>query len=328
MSSLTAIILIVIFSTVISLSAISTINYRKWITDCTRRLDGGSSLIETPYGQVEYSVYGDIGPPILFVHAQPGGYDQGSLLAESAVQHGYKVVSISRPGYLRTPLELGRTPTQQADAFCAVLDGLEISHLPVIGISGGGPTAIEFAIRHSDRCSALGLVSAVSLAMEPSTKLLGRLLSSRAFTSDLAGWLLGSVVERWPVFLVRALVAEARSRDNVLSDPVKLSMLMGLAGAGIELPARRRQGSRNDVQQFSALPLLEVKLIPVPTLVIHGTDDDLVPFAHGLYVAENAPLVELQAIEGGSHAILATHAQEVLSRLFSFIGAHGENNAD
>lgn len=50
---------------------------------------------------------------ILFVHGQPGGYDQGRLLSETAVQHGFRMITVSRPGYLRRPLDAGQSPTGQ-----------------------------------------------------------------------------------------------------------------------------------------------------------------------------------------------------------------------
>ncbi len=313
-----------LFAGALGLGAVAALRYRHWVRACTRRLESGSSLLETPQGPVEYAVLGSAGPALLFVHGQPGRYDQGLGLGEAGAGRGFRVVTVSRPGYLRTPVEVGRSPAEQADAFAALLDGLGISRVAVVGLSRAGPTSLQFALRHPDRCTALVAICAVSLAKEPATTLVSRLLSSRLFTSNFAGWLLGAVARQWPAVLVRALVPSAAAQGEVLADPFKLSILTGLAQAGIQLPAGRRAGNRNDVEQFAALRAYPVEDIRVPTLVIHGTEDALVPFAHGRFVAENVPAAEMHAIAGGTHAIYATHAGEVFARLFDFVTAQGE----
>ena len=58
----------------------------------------------------------------------------------------------------------GATPEAQADLLAALLDTLAIGQAAVIAISGGGPAAIHFALRHPTRCRALVLCSTVSRA--------------------------------------------------------------------------------------------------------------------------------------------------------------------
>jgi pimeloyl-ACP methyl ester carboxylesterase len=308
----------------LGLGALAALRYRRWVSACKQSLESGSSLLETSQGPVEYAVLGSTGPAMLCMHGRPGGYDQGIELGEASARRGVRLVTPSRPGYLRTPLEVGRSPEEQADAFAALLDGLNISRVAVVGLSGGGPAALQFVLRHPDRCLAFVAISAVSLAMEPAADLVSRLLASRLFTSNFAGWLLGAAARRWPALLVQALVPSAEARAAVLSDPRKLSILAGLAQAGFQLPAERRAGNRNDVEQFAALPAYPVEDIQVPTLVIHGTADALVPYAHAQFITENVPGAELHAIKGGTHAIYATHADEVRQRLFDFVTAQGE----
>jgi len=92
-----------------------------------------------------------------------GGYDQGASLGEPFVEAGMGSIAISRPGYLRTPISVGRTAEQQADAIAALLDALALEQVAAHGISGGGPAAIHFAARHPDRITALLLTCAVSV---------------------------------------------------------------------------------------------------------------------------------------------------------------------
>ncbi len=75
----------------------------------------------------------------------PGGYDQSiaSALSRPESIAGFKVIAISRPGYLRTPLQSGVTPAEQADVYAALLDELNIKTTIVYGASGGAPSALR-----------------------------------------------------------------------------------------------------------------------------------------------------------------------------------------
>lgn len=136
------------------------------------------SCIRTARGVVEYATTGE-GPTVLALHGAMGGWDQSMILARTLDLTDFRVVALSRPGYLGTALEAGRPPDDQADLYAATLDALGVERAAVIAISGGGPSAIRFALRHPDRCWALVLVSTVG---EPVT---GRL----PLSFHLAMWL-------------------------------------------------------------------------------------------------------------------------------------------
>jgi pimeloyl-ACP methyl ester carboxylesterase len=307
------------------LGAFTALRHERWLKACTRQLEDGSTVIETSKGPVEYAASGTAGPVVLFAHGRPGGYDQGAVLADAAVEHGFRLITPSRPGYLRTPLDVGPSPEAQADALAALLDALGISRVAAVSLSGGGPAALQFALRHPARCWALVAISAVSRAHSPPVNLTGCLLSTRLFTSNVAAWLISAAAQRRPSLLAQLLVPEAQSRAEVLADPRKLSALTTLAQAGIMLPAQRRAGSQNDVEQAANLPVYPVEDMRVSTLAIHGTADELVPYDHALFIALTIPGAELYAIEGGGHAILVTHHDQVLSRLFAFLGEQANN---
>ncbi len=55
-----------------------------------------------------------------------GGYDQGRAALSFLDENKYKLICPSRPGYLQTPLESGKTLEEQADLFAALLDKLGI----------------------------------------------------------------------------------------------------------------------------------------------------------------------------------------------------------
>ena len=138
--------------------------------------DVAPRLMTTARGRVQYASCGE-GPAVLCLHGAMGGYDQSHLLARTIGEPGYRFISVSRPGYLGTPLASGRSPDEQADLFAALLDGLHVSDAAVMAVSGGGPGAIHFALRHRARCRGLVLVSTVAGRMKQSPPLSFRIMS-------------------------------------------------------------------------------------------------------------------------------------------------------
>ena len=100
--------------------------------------------------------------PNLPAKMSPTGYDQALALSWNLHQADLAVLTLSRPGYVRTPLATGPTPEQAADAAAGLLDVLGLDRVGVIGTSGGGPTALQFALRHPQRVWGLVLQSAVT----------------------------------------------------------------------------------------------------------------------------------------------------------------------
>ena len=124
----------------------------------------GSTIVDTSLGKVEYIDHGD-GPPVLFVHGSPGGCDQGAVMTEFLVARGFRAVSLSRPGYLGTPLtdRVAGTPDQQADLEIALMDKLGIGTSRIMCWSGGGPSSYRLAAKHPDRVTALVTLAALSM---------------------------------------------------------------------------------------------------------------------------------------------------------------------
>ena len=125
----------------------------------------GSVLINTRCGPIEYQEAGT-GTPLLMVHGSGGGHDQGMAFAGKLTKRGIRVIAVSRFGYLRTPMPENHAPEAQADAHVCLLDALGIATVAVLGGSAGGPSALQMAIRHPTRVSALVLL--VLLAYKPS----------------------------------------------------------------------------------------------------------------------------------------------------------------
>jgi len=137
------------------------ISNKKWLSSRIQELEKGSEIVQTSLGTVEFKRHGSA-PYLLAFHGSPGGYDQIPSFVTPFVYAGIGYISPSRPGYLRTPLDSGRTFDEQADTFAALLDELKVDKVVAYGISGGGPSAIQFAARHPDRIYSLLLNCALT----------------------------------------------------------------------------------------------------------------------------------------------------------------------
>jgi len=119
-------------------------SYRRDIDRAYERIEAGSHIAQTRCGPIEYTTPGD-GPPLLSVHGAGGGFDQGLELAEPLARAGFRVIAMSRFGYLRTPLPAHASAAAQADAHACLLDALTVKRVAVLGTSAGG--ALVAAVR-------------------------------------------------------------------------------------------------------------------------------------------------------------------------------------
>lgn len=277
-----------------------------------------AQVVETAAGPMEYGERGQ-GSPLLSVHGGPGGYDQGLGMAEFFRVNGFRIIAPSRPGYLGTPLDTGRTPEEQADALAALLDALKIEKCPVIGASAGGPPSYLLAARHPGRVSCLVEVDSVCLEYKPDVSP----IQEKLFLTKAGLWLLGFFLDYFPESTVKNFLKTestldrqeiaARARE-ILEDEGKFAFLKFLMATMSQRFPERQDGVHNDLAQLAAITQLDLAPILCPTLIFHGTADKDVPPRHGEYAQAAIAASELYWIEGGSHigfwAAAASQAQE------------------
>ena len=99
-----------------------------------RSLDERATVLDTPRGPAQVARAGQ-GPAVLIAHGGPGGFDQGLAFYQHLRDGGCQLLAVSRPGYLRTPLDSGRRPEEQADLYAAILDALDIERAAIVGHS-------------------------------------------------------------------------------------------------------------------------------------------------------------------------------------------------
>jgi pimeloyl-ACP methyl ester carboxylesterase len=303
--------------------------FASWRLDKLAALDLASEIAETDKGKVEYSIRGE-GPTVLVFHGTPGGYDQAMLIGSLLAEDQFDVVAPSRPGYLRTPLASGQSPEQQADAMAALIDTMGIPSVAVLASSSGTPAAIQFVLRHPDRVWALVLLSPVTRFASDrqlSRTELGRLVTDR-FAGDFGAWVAIEVAEKDPQRMVR-LILEAEHEatgaqqealvDYVVNDADQLEWFRTLVGTFVP-PSVREAGLRNDLQQIRALAELPFEQIGVPTLIVHGTADKLVPLSGVEAMAGRIPGATFYAVEGAGHLVeIGPRAADVQTKVVQFL---------
>jgi pimeloyl-ACP methyl ester carboxylesterase len=275
------------------------------------------TFVITPRGPVEYAEYGE-GSAVLALHGAMGGWDQSLLLARTVAATGHRFVGISRPGYLGTPLAPARSPEEQADLYAAVLHALGIHDAAVMAVSGGGPSAIQFALRHRARCRGLVLVSTCSGKVETRLPLAFQLLRLAARWPWLAATMERKAA-RDPEAAVRRSIPDPVLRERTLRDPEAGPLFRELLASTSDRMAHRLPGTLNDVA-VTRTRTYPLERIAVPVLVVHGTNDRAVPFAlHGKVLAERIPRAELVALEGGEHVAIFTHRDEARAGVVRFL---------
>jgi len=294
-----------IFVTITSTLIIGVNSFQLWRRKEYARIHKEGIVVETAVGPVEYQKTGS-GPAVLYAHGTPGGYDQGIAFARFFSDNQCTLISPSRPGYLRTPLASGQTPEQQADLYAALLDTLGIESACIIGFSGGGPSALQFAIRHPDRCRGLAMVGAIAQR------------SCRYERAQaLPGW------KRLLMELVEHLLVSDPFLFSIL--PLTRFLHKGSAVAGMlcsgTLYHLRAAGYENDMAQFAAMEDYPMEKVTVPTLVVHGTKDEDVPFEDAELLIKKVPGATLLALDGGDHAAFYTYAKTVMPALQDFLTA-------
>jgi pimeloyl-ACP methyl ester carboxylesterase len=298
------------FLIVVAIAVIAVLAaYYGWRDSRYESLRTGSRVAETSAGPIEYVLRGEQGPVILFLHGAPGGYDQ----APQDPPEGFRLLAPSRPGYLFTPLEVGRTPAEQARALAALLDSLQIERVMVIAVSAGGPSAISFAALYPERTTGLVAVEAISQPF------LNEAETPAFLESDFLYWsILGAVFQiSGAEGIVLDQVPDPENRQRILGDPDKLAEFARLMRS-IGPPSLRKTGWRNDMEQFKYMTLPTGK-VRAATLVIHGKADALVPFLHSKRLARQIPGARFHVIEGGDHFMPISHKEEIDQVIESFL---------
>ncbi|HEX9686445.1 MAG TPA: alpha/beta hydrolase [Burkholderiales bacterium] len=296
----------------------ATYFYQRDIQQARHRVSSGSQIAETTCGPIEYAVTGD-GPLVLVVHGAGGGFDQGLDFGASLVERGFRVIAMSRFGYLRTPLPADASPAAQADAHACLLDALGIKRVAVAGASAGAPSSMQFALRHPRRITALVLLVPAIYVPRPggappvTTPRGTEFLIDMGLRSDFLFWAASRLARR---AVIRAILATPPAAVENAS-PEEQARVQQVLDHILPI-TQRRLGLLNEAAVIPSLQRYELERINVPTLTISFADDLYGTYDGARYTAEQIRGARFVGYPSGGH-LWVGHQQDVSDEIVRFL---------
>jgi non-heme chloroperoxidase len=270
------------------------------------------STITTKDGtEIYYKDWGK-GPVVTFSHGWPLNSDAWDGQMLFLAQHGYRVVAHDRRGHGRSSQPSnGNDMNGYADDLAAVIEALDLKDVTLVGHSTGGGEVARYIARHgTKRVAKAVLIAAVpplmlkteknpeGLPMEVFDNLRSAITRDRSqFYKDLA------------VLFYGANRPGAKVSQGVLDQFWLWSMQAGLKNACESIKAFSETDQTEDLKKFD-----------VPTLVLHGEDDQIVPVKDS--AKKSARLIKGAKeiyYPGAPHGLTATHQDQVNADLLEFI---------
>jgi non-heme chloroperoxidase len=276
--------------------------------------ESAMSTITTKDGTPIYYKDWGTGQPVVFSHGWPLTADAWDDQMLFLGERGYRVIAHDRRGHGRSgqPWQ-GNDMDTYADDLAALVQALDLKDAVHVGHSTGGGEVTRYIGRHgTSRVAKAVLIGAIPpLMLRTDANPLG--LAIEAFD----GIRKGVLADRSQFFkdLPTAFYGANRPGGK-LSDGVRDSFwLQGMMGGA--------KGLYDCIRVFSETDHTEdLKKFDVPTLFIHGDDDQIVPIAASARLAVKLVKgAELKVYPGGDHGLTTTHKDAINADLLAFLKA-------
>ena len=271
------------------------------------------NIARTSRGSIEYRFEGS-GPTIVVLNGGHCSRDT-RLSHEKLTEHGFSILTPSRPGYDSTPSEVGKSAQAAADALATLLDTLQISTVDVIGISAAGPTALAFVQQHPSRVRKLILESAVATDWDEQTKRRSRIPFGGAAKVTWA--VMHMMLKLFPTVIIKALLHDLTVLDaNVVINRMSQDDL-----AFVKRMIQTSQASTgflNDIEHKVG----NLATITKPVLVMYSPNDKTVSPNNARRVASEIATCELYEVPSDTHMIwIGKSAKDVWKKRLSFLSS-------
>lgn len=260
--------------------------------------------------EIYYKDWGS-GKPVLFSHGWPLDADMWEYQMEYLSSRGYRTIAFDRRGFGRSEQPwTGYDYDTFADDIAGLINHLDLRDVTLVGFSMGGGDVSRYIARHgSERVAGLVLLGAV-------TPLFGK-------KADFADGVDKSVFDGIKAGLLKdraQFIADFNApfygtnqgqkvSDGVLTQTLNIALMASLKGTVDCVTAFSETDFRPDMAK-----------IDVPTLVIHGDGDQIVPFeTTGKQAAAQIKGAELKVYAGAPHGFAVTHAQTLNEDLLAFL---------
>ena len=267
--------------------------------------------ITTDGTQIFYKDWG-AGRPVVFSHGWPLNADAWDDQMWFLTSHGLRCIAHDRRGHGRSSQPwTGNDLDTYAGDLSALMEALDLQDAVMIGHSTGGGEVARYLGRYgTKRVSKAALVSAIPPLMLKTAANPGG-LPIEVFDGIRAGL----IADRSQYY--RELAAPfygANRPGSKVSQGVKDAFWMWSMQAGIA-------GAYQCIKAFSETDLTEdIKKIDIPTLLLHGDDDQIVPIADSALLSSKLiRKATLKVYPGAPHGLMATHRDQFNSDLLAFI---------
>ncbi|PSL37169.1 pimeloyl-ACP methyl ester carboxylesterase [Labedella gwakjiensis] len=238
-----------------------------------RAHDGGDALTADPVVTV------------LWHHGSPQTGAPLAPVLDAAVSRGIRLLSYGRPSYGGSTPNPGRDVASAAADVAAIADALDVGRFAVVGASGGGPHALACAALLPSRVTAVVALAGIAPFDADGLDWYAGMADTGAVRAAAEGGrgareAFEETAEFEPSSFNDADYAALDARWSALGADVGVAAAQGPAGLG---------GLVDDDVAFTTPWGFDVSDIRVPTLVVQGGDDRVVPLAHGRWLADHLP---------------------------------------
>lgn len=248
--------------------------------------------------QIFYKDWGTVGSPVLLSHGWPLNADAWEAAALFLAEHGHRAIAHDRRGHGRSSQTWhGNEMDSYADDLATLIETLDLSGLTLVGHSTGGGEIVRYIGRHGTaRVAKLVLIGAGAL-VESAVLRAGEVADRGQLYRDLADG---------PFF--------GHNREQTVSQGIRDAFWSQSMSCG-------HRAAYAGIAAFSATDFhADLAAVDVPTLIIHGSDDQIVPLPVG--GSRSADLIdgaELTVYEGRPHGLPDTDRDRLHADLLAFI---------
>ncbi|WP_415914398.1 alpha/beta fold hydrolase [Paraburkholderia sp. J67] len=273
-----------------------------------------ASFVKAKDGTEIYFKDWGTGTPVVFSHGWPLSADAWDPQMLFLVNQGYRVIAHDRRGHGRSGQpSAGNDMDTYADDLAAVLDALDVRNAMLVGHSTGGGEVAHYIGRHgSKRVAKAVLIGAVPPQMVKSATNPGGLPMS-----VFDGIRDGVAANRSQFYLDLATPFYGFNRPNA---KVSQGLVQDFWRQGMQGSIK---GQYECIKQFSEVDYTEdLKKMDMPTLILHGDDDQIVPIDDAARLsAKIVKHATLKVYPGAPHGMCSTHVEQVNADLLAFLKA-------
>ena len=253
------------------------------------------------------------GQPIVFSHGWPLSADDWDAQMLFFVNHGFRVIAHDRRGHGRsTQTAHGHDMDHYADDLAALIKHLDLRDAVHVGHSTGGGEVARYLARHGEgRVAKAVLISAVPPIMVKTAANTGGL--PKEVFDGLQAQLAANRAQFYRDFAAGPFYGFNRPGVKVSE-----GIIQNWWRQGMMVGAKAHYDGIVAFSQTDFTP--DLKKITVPTLVMHGDDDQIVPYADaGPLTAKLVKNASLKTYKGFPHGMCTTHADAINADLLGFI---------